>query len=79
MEYDTLDTDNNTLNIIARGISPIAQTNTPSSTYYFDHYSNDEVRGDVNHLHIEEAKVYLLGVNKTYSGNNTHSGTNTFT
>lgn len=79
MEYDTFNSTTNTLNIIARGISPTAQTNTPSSTYYFDHYSNDEVRGDVNHLHIEEAKVYLLGVNKTYSGNNTHSGTNTFT
>lgn len=67
MEYDTYDTDTNTLNIIARGISPVAQTNTPSGSYVFDHYSNDEVRGDINHLHIEEAKLYLLSADKTYT------------
>lgn len=59
-EFDNPDAVNWTIDIIKRGISPscialtVAGTDYNNPTYYRQHTANETIRGDVNHIHINQ-------------------------
>jgi len=78
MEVGTKDIDAGYVRVTKRGLDTTMPTPTENSGYRNDHYTNDEVRGDINHLHLYDASTAVLGTNNTYTGDNIHSGTETF-
>lgn len=61
IEFNNVNPTNMTIDIIKRGISPVsialtvAWTDYNNASYMKSHTANDIIRGDVNHLHINQA------------------------
>lgn len=72
MEYSTINSATSSITVIARGINPSATPQASSTTYQFSHQPLDEVRGDLNHLHINE-RVWLDS-NNTFVGAQIYNG-----
>lgn len=76
MEYSAINATTSSITIIARGIDPTASTQTSNTIYNKIHQPLDEVRGDINHLHVNE--LVYKGGDETYTGNNTYTGSTTY-
>lgn len=91
IQYGSVNGTSLTINVTKRGIkwdstdvttdgAGAATGDYNNSTYMKPHSSRDSIRGDINHLHINQLEDYFrLSDNETTTWNNTHSWDNIFT
>ena len=59
VEFSLYNIDNSTIRVTERGIKPVVSDPQTAIGYWKEHWAQDECRGDVNHMHLREASLYL--------------------